>query len=273
MTPTLVGIPFDAKSSFLRGAAAGPTAIRAALHSSSTNLWTETLLDLGAAGALGDAGDIEITDHGFLDEIERGVRGVIAAGGRAIALGGDHSITYPTLRATAPAYPGLTILHFDAHADLYPAFEGDRFSHACPFARIMEDRLASALVQVGIRTLNHIQRTQADRFGVEVIDMRRWAAGERPGVRGPVYLSIDLDVFDPGFAPGVSHREPGGLAPRDVISLIQSIHGPLIGADIVELNPARDPAEITAPLAAKLVKELAAKMIETHTMPTMHHGE
>ncbi len=262
MIPTLVGLPFDAKSSYLRGAAAGPAAIRAALWSASTNLWSESLRDLGAPGGLRDAGDVIISEANFVENIERAVRGVIDAGDRVIALGGDHSVSYPLLRATAGRDRELTILHFDAHADLYPEYEGDPYSHACPFFRIMEEGLATRLVQVGIRTLNHVQRTQADRFGVDVIDMRRWAAGDRPRVNGQVYLSIDMDVFDPGFAPGVSHREPGGLSPRDVLTVLQSLDAPIVGADIVELNPSRDPMNITAPIAAKLVKEIAAKMLE-----------
>ena len=154
----------------------------------------------------------------------------------------------------------MTILHVDAHSDLYHEFEGERFSHACPFARIMEDRLASRLIQVGIRTMNPHQRDQALRFGVEVIDMRAWLAGVRPRVEGEIYLSVDLDALDPAFAPGVSHHEPGGLSVREVISLIQGLEGDLIGADVVEYNPRRDVNGVTATVAAKLVKEIAGRM-------------
>jgi arginase family enzyme len=125
----------------------------------------------------------------------------------------------------------------------------------------MEERLASRLVQVGIRAMNGHQRTQADRYGVDVIDMRRWQAGTRPVTDGPVYLSIDLDGIDPAHAPGVSHREPGGLTVRDVIGVIQDLRGTLIGADIVEFNPSQDVGDLTARVAAKLVKEVAARML------------
>jgi arginase len=125
----------------------------------------------------------------------------------------------------------------------------------------MEEQLASRLVQVGIRAMNGHQRAQADRFGVEVIDMRAWESGTRPTVSGPVYLSIDLDGIDPAHAPGVSHREPGGLTVREVIGLIQRVHGTLLGADVVELSPSCDVEDLTARVAAKLVKELAARMI------------
>jgi arginase family enzyme len=156
----------------------------------------------------------------------------------------------------------LTILHIDAHADLYDSFEGDRYSHACPFARIMEEGLAARLVQVGIRTMTRHQREQADRFQVEVIDMRRWETGVRPliGPSETVYLSLDMDGIDPAFAPGVSHPEPGGLTVREVVSLIQQLDAPLVAADVVECNPEVDPSGITSYVAAKLVKEIAAAM-------------
>lgn len=259
--PILIGLPYDARSSYLRGSAQAPEAIRTALHCDSSNAWSESLKDLAS---LADAGDLSLPEgDGFIDAIERGIRSVLEAGGLPIALGGDHSVTFPILKALGPRHPGLTILHIDAHPDLYDELGGDRFSHACPFARIMEERLAARLVQVGIRTMNGHQRQQADRFGVEVIDMRAWDAGVRPTLSGPIYLSIDIDGIDPAFAPGVSHREPGGLTSRDVISLIQNLPGPLVGADVVEFNPAQDSLGITAPLCAKLVKELATRMLET----------
>jgi agmatinase len=193
--------------------------------------------------------------------MEAGIAAVRADGARPIALGGDHSVTYPILRAVGRRHPALTILHIDAHPDLYDEFEGDRFSHACPFARIMEEGLAKRLVQVGIRTINAHQRSQAERFGVEIIDMRAWERGVRPTVSGEVYLSIDLDGLDPAYAPGVSHREPGGLSVRDVLTLVQSTGGTLIGADVVEYNPTQDFAGVTATVAAKIVKELAGRML------------
>jgi agmatinase len=260
--PRLIGLPYDASSSFLRGPAEAPALIRGALWSPAGNSWTETLQDLSGAEGLTDAGDLSLpptADARGL--IETGIAGVIAGGWRPLALGGDHSVTYPVLRAVARSHSPLTILHVDAHADLYDAFDGDRFSHACPFARIMDERLADRLVQVGIRTLNQHQREQADRFGVEVIDMRAWERGVRPVVEGAVYLSVDLDGIDPGFAPGVSHREPGGLSVRDVLDTIQAIGGTVIGADVVEYNPRQDPGGVTAIVAAKIVKEIAGRMM------------
>lgn len=260
--PRIIGLPYDAASSFQRGAADAPAAIRAALHSPSGNQWSEDLQDLGRAGLLTDAGDVDVVPvEQARRNIEAGIATLLRDGAVPIALGGDHAVTYPVLRAIHAAHGPCTILHVDAHPDLYDEFEGDRYSHACPFARIMEEHLASRLVQVGIRAMNGHQRAQADRFGAEVIDMRAWESGTRPTVSGAVYLSIDLDGIDPAHAPGVSHREPGGLTVRDVIRLIQDLRGTLLGADVVELNPSRDVDDLTARVAAKLVKELAARMI------------
>jgi agmatinase len=260
--PTLLGIPYDASSSYLLGAASAPPLIRSALASASSNSCSESLRDLGDPNALADAGDLDLSGDDPRETIERGAGDLIAKQQRPISLGGDHSITYPLLRAFRARHPRLSILHIDAHADLYDEFEGDRYSHACPFARIMEERLADRLVQVGIRTLTRHQRAQADRFGVEVIDMRSWVTGERPQLNGPVYVSLDLDALDPAFAPGVSHWEPGGLTVRDLITVIQGLGGTLVGADLVEYNPVRDTSGITAMVAAKLVKELASRMLD-----------
>jgi arginase len=261
----LLGLPWDGGSSFLRGAAGAPAAIRAALRSEAGNLWSEHGVDLGAPGVLVDHGDVpglaDRTPAEAAAAIEQGVAKVLAAEHRPLLLGGDHSVSYPALRALAARHPRLTVLHLDAHPDLYESFDGDRRSHASPFARVMEEGICGRLVQVGIRTMNGHQREQAQRFGAEVIDMRGWDAGARPQVEGAVYLSVDLDVLDPAYAPGVSHREPGGLTVREVVRLIQGVGGDLAGADLVELNPARDQDGVTGTVAAKLVKEMAARVL------------
>ena len=262
--PTLIGLPYDASSSFLRGAAEAPPLIRAALHSPAGNDWSESGQLLTGPLGLADAGDLQLPPNGDSRAlIEAGINKLLDAGSRPISLGGDHSVTYPILRAMARVHPRLTILHFDAHPDLYDDFEGDRYSHACPFARIMEEKLVTRLVQVGIRCLSGPQLRQVAAYGVEIIDMRAWATGVRPIVEGPVYVTIDLDGIDPAFAPGVSHREPGGLSVRDVLTIVQRLPGPLVGADVVEYNPRQDFGDVTAAVAAKLVKELAGKMMES----------
>jgi arginase len=258
-TPTLLGLPFDEASSFRRGAAGAPPLIRAAMRSDASNMWTEALVDLGAPGAYADAGDADLSGDAR-GAMTAAVAGVMAAGGRPLVLGGDHAVTWPVLRAVRAAHRELSILHFDAHNDLYDHFEGDRGSHACPFARIMEAGLADELVQVGIRAMTGHQREQADRFGVDVIDMRRWVAGVRPSLKYPVYISLDADVLDPAFAPGVSHREPGGLSVRDVLTVLQELQVPIVGVDLVEYNPERDLDGVTAAVCGKLLKELLGAM-------------
>jgi len=259
-TPVLLGIPFDANSSYLRGAAGAPKAIRAALHSAAGNSWTESGVDLGVEGVFEDAGDLEFTADAFTS-IERRVGELMDRGLRPLSLGGDHSITLPVARAIAKRVPELTIVHFDAHPDLYDELEGNRMSHACPFARIMEERRAKRLIQVGIRTLTQHQREQARKFGVEIIEMRHLPAVDKMTVEGPVYISFDMDALDPAFAPGVSHREPGGMSVREALTHLNAVGGNLVAADLVEFNPAQDISHMTAMVAAKLLKEMLGKMI------------
>ena len=260
----LLGVPYDASSSYQRGSAGAPVLIREALWSEAGNTWTETGVDVREL-ALDDDGDLWFSDREPNGEararIEQAVRSILDSGRRPLLLGGDHSITYPAIRGLRPHHPRLGILHLDAHPDLYDEFQGDRYSHACPFARIMEEGLADRLVQIGIRTMTGHQREQAQRFGVEVIEMRRWRDGTPVRFDSPVYLSLDLDALEPGLAPGVTHREPGGLTVRQVLDIIHGLDAPLAGADVVELNPLNDSTGLTAGVAAKVVKEIVAHML------------
>ena len=254
----LIGMPTDVHSSFLRGTAKAPAFIREALFSDTGNAASERGLEIGAEIELNNLGDMPLKETPEDDAlITEAVMASLKAGAVPISLGGDHSITFPILKAIEARHGPVDILHFDAHPDLYDELNGDRRSHASPFARIMEAGLASRLTQVGIRTLNKHQREQAKRFGVEVIEMRD-VPSWRPRFENGLYISIDLDGFDPAYAPGVSHYEPGGLTPRYVIDLLLGLDVALLGADVVELNPDRDVNGMTATLAAKLVKELAA---------------
>src|SRR5262249_60295488 len=138
---------------------------------------------------------------------------------------------------------------------------GSKHSHACPFARIMEEGLARRLVQVGIRTMTGHQADQAAKFGVEVINIGELQRFGALKLDGPLYISFDVDVLDPAFAPGVSHYEPGGMSVREVLTCIQSLGTLVVGADIVEYNPARDRYTQTAMVCAKVLKEIAARMM------------
>lgn len=254
---TTLGIPFDENSSFLRGPALASGKIREAFHSESANYFTESCIDLKDHPDVKDIGDVIFpVGSNPMQIIEQEVARALQQTDKLFLLGGDHSITFPIIKGFYSRFKDLTILHIDAHGDLYDNFENNPHSHASPFARIMENRLARRLVQVGIRTMTQHQREQADRFGVEVIEMKNWDDKFRLKVDGPIYISLDIDAIDPAFAPGVSHHEPGGFSSREVISILQNIKGNVVGADLVEFNPTRDSNGITAMLAAKLYKEI-----------------
>ena len=182
MRVRLIGLPTDSHSSFLRGAAAGPAAIRAALASDHANMAAESGLELGTDIAVEDVGDLAARARmrTIRARIRRAVRAAAQAGAVPIALGGDHMVTGPIVAALAAVHGPLNILHFDAHPDLYDDYEGDPLSHASPFARIMEAGHARRLVQFGIRTLNAHCRAQAERFGVEIVEMRDFAPERVP---------------------------------------------------------------------------------------------
>lgn len=258
----VLGIPSDVHSSFLRGASDAPPRIRQLLHSGSTNLCCEDGTDLGAEPRFVDLGDLELGPVAELhSQVENVIEGLLDRGAHVLSLGGDHAVTLPILRAYSKKYDNLEVLHLDAHPDLYDEYMGSRSSHACTFARVMEQGLTKRLVQIGIRASTPHQSEQAERFGVEAIDMRSRRPGLKFDFEGPVYISLDMDVLDPGFAPGVSHQEPGGLSTRDILYLIQNLNATVVGADIVELNPSRDSSDVTAMAAVKLMKEIAACML------------
>ena len=152
------------------------------------------------------------------------------------------------------------MLHVDAHTDMYDELCGDRYSHACPFARSLEEGLIGSLVQVGLRCVRPEHRILGEKHGVVMLSAEEAAKAPYHRLSAPLYVSIDLDGLDPAFAPGVSHPEPGGLSTREVLGLLSSLPVSPVGADIVELNPEKDVNLLTAHVAARLVKELAALM-------------
>lgn len=262
----LFGLPTDVNSSFERGAAAGPAAIRAALWSERGNLACEAGLEIGTDIALTDDGDLPLTEDTPTDDqaIVRHVALIQSSGEVPLALGGDHAVTFPLVAAAAARHGAVNILHFDAHPDLYADFGGNPRSHASPFARIMEEGHAKRLVQVGIRTLTRHCHDQAARFGVEILPMCNFIPGHVPVLSGPLYITIDLDGIDPSEAPGVAHPEPGGLTVRELLAVLHNQTAPIVGADIVEHHPGRDIGGVTAIVAAKLVRELAFLIHRNH---------
>lgn len=260
----ILGLPQDNNSSYLSGPSMAPARIREAFFCDSANLSTETGFDLNDETLWGDAGNVELAGlqgRAAFDAIQACVGRLIAEGHKVLSLGGDHSVAFPAISAHAQAYSGLNILHIDAHPDLYDNMQGNPYSHASPFARLMESGKINRLVQVGIRTCNPHQRAQAEKFGIEMHEMRDLSGVADLKFDGPVYLSLDLDGLDPAFAPGVSHYEPGGLSTRQVLDIIHRLSGRFVGADLVELNPHRDPQNLTAMVAAKLCKEIIGRLL------------
>jgi len=261
----LLGVPFDRNSSFRKGPALAPAQIREALFSESTNMWTEKGIDLGTMSGWKAFNDLVLSDldtQTAFATIESAIHDLLKKKARVVALGGDHSITYPIIKAYGREYSNLSILQLDAHPDLYDELNHNRYSHACQFARIMEENLVQRLVQVGVRSITGHQREQTKRFNVEIIEMIEKTRINELTFTGPVYLSLDMDCLDPAFAPGVSHHEPGGMSTREVIEIIQNLKGNVVGADIVELNPELDPLKITGMVAGKLLKEILGRMLE-----------
>jgi arginase len=258
---SLIGIPLDKNSSFLRGAALAPPKIREAFHSDSSNYFSESGIDIKNSKDWKDLGDLKLDSGDAHLIIQRSVRDTLVNTEKVLSLGGDHSITYPIVKGVWSRYNKITILHLDAHTDLYDNFEENPHSHASPFARILEERPDTRVIQVGIRTSTAHTREQSNRFGVEVIYMNEWSDDRRFQIRGPVYVSLDMDALDPAFVPGISHYEPGGFSTRQILSIIQNLKCQVVGADLVEFNPSRDINGMTGMVAAKLMKELLDQMI------------
>lgn len=257
---TLQGILYDEKSSFLNGPALAPPKIRSLYNSPSANYFAENGLEI-LPESVDDKGDYKVSTY---FDIEKLTYENIKSNKHLLTLGGDHSITYPVIKAFNKVHGAVDLIHIDAHADLYDIFEGDKYSHACPFARIMEEKLINRLIQIGIRTLSKHQREQSEKYGVETFEMSQLHKLQSLELKNPVYVSLDMDALDPAYAPGVSHHEPGGLSTREVLNIIQAIKVPILGADIVEYNPTRDINDMTAMVCAKLFKEIASKMIENN---------
>ena len=264
----LFGAPSDHHSSYAKGCAGAPTAIWNALFSerstrrseSGRHLFQDDSILRWPGLELSDWSTLEGSLHDALSRCRR--RGI-----SPLVLGGDHAISEACLSGLSSAGERpFTVVHLDAHHDLHEVFDGDPNSHAGVFHRVASRGLCKRLVQVGIRVTSPEERTTLERFGGELLSMAEFSRGARPKLEPEeaFYLSVDLDVLDPAFAPGVSHPEPGGMNSRELIELIQSMPGRLIGADLVELNPERDIHQLSANLAAKLTKELAIRLLRDH---------
>lgn len=255
------GIPDDSQSSYRWGCSRAPRLLRSAYDGRSFNATTESGIDLSASVLdLGDQEPREAWEASaalYRDTVET----LLRDGKIPFIAGGDHAITIPIVEAFRVLGDPVHVVQIDAHPDLYTEFKGSPYSHACVATRLLEMEHVASLTQLGIRTLNDEQSRQVVRFHDRLrILFARDLVGPLPSLRhipddAPVYLTVDMDGFDPGFAPGVSHPVPGGLSARQVLSFIQSGHWRMVGMDVVEMNPSTDVNNLTAILAARLLHE------------------
>jgi agmatinase len=272
----VAGVPFDAGVTYRPGARFGPAAIREASRMLRPYNPALEVSPFKHAQVV-DAGDIVGTPFDIeraVDSIEAGVTDLIADGQAVVLMGGDHTIALPALRALAKTHGPVALVHFDAHLDTWGRYFETDLTHGTPFRLASEEGLIvkGASTHVGIRGSLYgesdlldderlgftiIESRDVDRIGTEgIIAAIRSAVGDRP-----VYVSIDIDVLDPAFAPGTGTPEAGGMTSREVITIVRGMTGlRLVGADVVEVSPAYDHAEVTAVAASNLIYELISIM-------------
>src|SRR5215472_9166022 len=268
----VLGVPFDSGVSYRPGARFGPAHIR-----ESSRLLRPYNPALGvspfASQQVVDAGDLTVTPFSVeqaIGEIERGARSLLDRAPHLLTLGGDHTIALPLLRAFAARHGPLAVVHFDAHLDTWDTYFGAAYTHGTPFRRAFEEGLldASGCLHVGIRGplysdsdliadaglgFQVLSAPDVDDLGVTGLAER---IAQRVGDR-PVYLSVDIDVLDPAFAPGTGTPEAGGLSSRELLGVLRCMAGAdLVGADIVEVAPSYDHAQITGIAAAHIGYEI-----------------
>jgi len=263
----ILGIPWDNSSSFRRGCAEGPRAIREATSEELYNSFNEDLVNLAEHWSYKDLGDIRVDTF---EELVEKVNTIVREhynGELFLFLGGDHSITYATFKAIKEASgDDFGLIYFDAHPDMYPEYEGDKYSHACTVRRLIEEGWVKGenVVQIGVRAPTREQVEFAKEHGVKIISASEIYCS--PVIQVPfekAYLSFDMDVLDPAFAPGVGNPEPGGLSTRELVEVIKSLNVEIIAFDIVELNPKYDYKGISAFAAAKIIREVLGKAAKT----------
>jgi agmatinase len=271
----VLGAPFDGATTFRAGARFGPAAIREAslLLRPYNDAQSIAPFEIAQVADAGDAPANPVDIGEGHAAIEREAAAIAGEGGRVLGLGGDHSVSLPLLRAAAAAHGPLALLQLDAHTDTWDSYFGARYTHGTIFRRAVEEGLidATASVQIGLR---------GSLYGAEDLDENR-ALGfstllardfEEAGVAGalelagstlrsPVYVTVDIDVLDPAFAPGTGTPEAGGLSSRELLAVLAGLAGTglaIAGADVVEVSPPYDPSGVTAVAAANAAYELVA---------------
>jgi agmatinase len=272
----VVGVPFDSGVTYRPGARFGPAAIRQA---SRLLRPYNPALDVSPfqRSQVVDAGDIACNPFDIeqgLAQVQEGIAELVAEGRRVVCLGGDHTIALPVLRALHAEHGPLALVHFDAHLDTWDTYFDAPYTHGTPFRRASEEGLIvkGRSAHVGIRGSLYDREDLVDdeRLGFTIVHCRDF---DRLGVAGilervldrvqdsPVYVSIDIDVLDPAFAPATGTPEAGGMTSRELLGVLRGMRDlNLVGADIVEVSPAYDHAEITAVAAANLAYELVSMM-------------
>jgi agmatinase len=272
----VVGVPFDSGVSYRPGARFGPAHVRQSSRLLRPYNPAAGIAPFGAQQVV-DAGDIACNPFDIgaaIAQIEAGARQLMAGGRRLLTIGGDHTIALPLLRATHARHGPVAVLHFDAHLDTWDTYFGEPYTHGTPFRRASEEGLIDQRhsVHVGIRgplydagDLADTERLGFTTVGCTEIERDGLAAAirrmhDRLG-GAPVYVSVDIDVLDPGFAPGTGTPEAGGMSSRELLAMLRSLGDlDLVSADIVEVAPAYDHAEITGIAAAHVAYELLSVM-------------
>ncbi len=285
----IVGVPFDTGGSYRVGARFGPQAVRMGsrlLRPYHPEQGVDVVQSLG----LVDYGDLPIipgsTQRSF-ELIEEGLGVIHESGALPIAIGGDHSIVLPELRAAARTHGKLGLIHLDAHSDTWDSYWGERFTHGTPFRRAVEEGLIDIdrAVQVGIRGSLYAPADldEAQQMGFKIISAAQiaaqglsWTAQRLREVAqgGPVFISFDIDFLDPAYAPGTGTPEIGGVSTREAQTLIRQL-GPLdvVGMDLVEVIPQYDWAEITAIAGASVIFEVLALIASSRQDRLAHLGQ
>lgn len=269
----VLGAPFDGATTFRAGARFGPAAIREAsmlLRPYNEALDVAPFAEVQVADA-GDAPASPIDVEAAHRAIEEAARAVVDAGGRVVGLGGDHSVSLPLIRAAAAAHGPLALLQLDAHTDTWDSYFGSRYTHGTVFRRALEEGIVdpAASVQIGLRGslysagdlrenrelgFTTLLARELDGVGLAgALDLIRTRLGS------PVYLTVDIDVLDPAFAPGTGTPEAGGLSSREVLALLHGLgelRPQIAGADVVEVSPPYDPSGVTGVAGANIAYEL-----------------
>lgn len=263
---SILGLPFDGTCSFKPGCRFGPRAVRDASWGLETYC---PELDAELAGEkIEDLGDLELPLSGAASAVEliyEAAHAALADGKRLMCLGGEHLVSYPLIKAYAQKFSDLTVLHFDAHADLRENYLGERLSHASAMSLCLDSVAPQRLKQFGIRSGTRQEFNLIRKYATLHSPNAEGVAKALSDSSGPLYISVDIDVFDPGFAPGTGTPEPGGICYADFASCLKAIADSgrqVAGCDVVEVCPPCDPSGITAMLAAKITRGLLILMGE-----------